>query len=338
MSALEFHYTRGGLHFPKLGLWMDPSRAQSDLTFVSHAHSDHTARHREVVVSEPTAALMHVRLGGRRTEHILPCGEPREFRDGTTKYRLTILPAGHILGSSMALLEADGQSLLYTGDFRLQPGPAAEPCQLREAATLVMETTFGLHRYRFPPPAQVMEDVVRFCKDCLTDHITPVLLAYTLGKGQEVLAGLADTGFRIALHPAMIQLTGVYERFGYTFPPHAPLDWSQLNDRVVICPAGAGRALRGRHGEGVRLAAISGWAMDSSYRYQCGADAAFPLSDHADYPDLIEAVRQVKPRKVFTLHGFAADFAETLRELGYDASPLSEPDQLTLGLGLLQPG
>src|SRR5262249_6558024 len=98
--------------------------------------------------------------------------------------------------------------------------------------------------------------------------------------------------------------------------------------KALIFPPNASRAeltsIIGR----VRTAVITGWAIDPScrFRYQC--DAAFPLSDHADFCDLIEFVKQVAPRKVYTLHGYAADFAPTLRDLGFDAHALSEPDQL----------
>jgi len=81
-----------------------------------------------------------------------------------------------------------------------------------------------------------------------------------------------------------------------------------------------------------RIAAVTGWALDSGaiYRYQC--DAAFPLSDHADFPDLIEFVKRVQPRLVFTVHGFAREFAATLRALGTEAWALGEDNQLELGL------
>src|SRR6185369_523996 len=82
-----------------------------------------------------------------------------------------------------------------------------------------------------------------------------------------------------------------------------------------------------------RTAILTGWAVDPNarYRYQC--DAAFPLSDHADFPDLLELVKRVRPKKVYTLHGFASDFAQTLRDLGYDAQSLSQDEQFVLPLG-----
>ena len=106
-----------------------------------------------------TAQFMRARLSGKRTEHIAAFGEPRDFAGG----RATLLPAGHILGSAQIFFETDAGSLLYTGDFKLAPGLTAEPCEWRRADTLIMETTFGLPRYRMPPRAEVAARVVEFC-------------------------------------------------------------------------------------------------------------------------------------------------------------------------------
>ena len=141
---------------------MDPRRPKPGLVFVSHAHSDHTARHREVVLTQPTSQFMKLRLGGRRLEHVLPFWEAREFGSNGSRFRLTLLPAGHILGSAMALVEAGGERLLYTGDFKLRPGAAAEVCELQPADILVMETTFGRPRYVFPPDAEIWSDMAGF--------------------------------------------------------------------------------------------------------------------------------------------------------------------------------
>src|SRR5436305_3137480 len=84
----------------------------------------------------------------------------------------------------------------------------------------------------------------------------------------------------------------------------------------------------------VRTAVLTGWAVDPNCRFRYQTDAAFPLSDHADFEELIELVKKVAPKKVYTLHGFAADFAQTLRELGFDAQALSEQEQMNLDLRL----
>ena len=334
MPALDFRFHRGGLHFPELGLWLDPHERQtgSERVFVSHAHSDHTAAHREVILSEPTARLMQSRLGGKRIEHLLTYGAPHRFDGAITPYDLTLLPAGHIFGSAMALVEAEGSSLLYTGDFKLRRSLTAEFCEPRRADVLVMETTFGRAKYAFPPTADVLRDVVRFCREAIDAGETPLLLSYSLGKSQELLRGLAEAGLPIMLHDTVHKMTKVYEQLGQSFPPYEPLDAARARGRVLFLPPSATRTALLQDLGRIRTAVITGWAMDSSCRYRSRADAAFALSDHADFPDLIELVKRVAPKKVFTLHGFAADFAATLRRLGYDAQALSEPEQLELSL------
>ena len=334
MSLLTLEYHQGGVHLPQLDLWLDPQRAKPGRVFVSHAHSDHIAPHRSVILTEPTAWLMRHRLGGQRTERILRFGEAHKAGTADAPFKLTLLPAGHILGSAMAFIEAGGESLLYTGDFKLRPGLTAEPCEPRHADYLVMETTFGRPQYAFPPEPDVWHSLIGFCRSALAEGSTPVLFAYSLGKSQELLAGLRDSGFPIALHKEAAKLTRVYEHFGQTFPPHTIFDGSNANDKVLIAAPHAARSVLFQQIQKPQTAVVTGWAMDSGCRFRSGTDAAFPLSDHADCPGLIEFVKRVAPKKIFTLHGFAADFAHTLREMGFDAQSLSEPEQLDLSLGL----
>ena len=319
---------------PQLGLWLDPHRRRSrpDIVFVSHAHSDHTARHEEVILSAPTARLMQARLGGTRLERVLNFGEPCQFSHAGNRFHVTLLPAGHIFGSAMVLIEADGESLLYTGDFQLRPSLAAEPCEPRHADVLIMETTFGRPQYVFPPAAETMKAVVRFCVETLDRGETAMLLGYSLGKSQELLKGLNGAGLPLMLHGSIEKMTRIYEEFGHSFPNYEALDPASARGKVILCPPNARNpALIRRMGD-LRSAVVTGWALDRSCRYQYKCDAAFPLSDHADFPELIEFVRRVQPLRVFTLHGFAADFAQALRRLRYDAWALSEDDQLLLEL------
>jgi DNA ligase 1 len=336
-DPLQFRYHRGGLHFPALGLWMDPHEPVRDgsLAFVSHAHSDHTGNHSEVVLTEPTRRLMRARVAGRRIEHVLALGETVDSsrlgrREGA--FSLRLLPAGHILGSAMALLEAGRRTLLYTGDFKLRRGLSAEPCMPVAADVLVMETTFGRPGYVFPDAAAVVASVIRFCREALDNDEIPLLLGYSLGKSQEILSSLNAAGLPVMLHDSVAKLTRIYTDLGQPFPRWVPWDVKSASGHVLIAPPGGpGGALR-RQLPAVRSATLTGWAVDSGCRYRSGTDAAFPLSDHADFPDLVEMVRRVAPSRVFTLHGFAADFAAHLRTLGFDARPLSEEDQLELRL------
>lgn len=106
-----------GILLPELDLWLDP-QDERDTAFVSHAHSDHIGNHREVILSEITGHLMATRLPGRRVEHSLPFGSPMDFRGGS----ITLLPAGHIFGSAQIHINVKGETLLYTGDFKLRKG------------------------------------------------------------------------------------------------------------------------------------------------------------------------------------------------------------------------
>jgi DNA ligase 1 len=159
-----------------------------------------------------------------------------------------------------------------------------------------------------------------------------VLLAYSLGKSQEVLCGLAKAGLPVALHDAVLEITRVYEECGVAFPPYERLCPDNAAGRVLVCPPQVARSAWLRSLPGCRRAIMTGWALDPSCKFRSGADAAFPLSDHADYDELIELVKRVEPKRVLTLHGFAGDFARTLRRLGVEAQALSEHDQLELAI------
>ncbi len=337
MSLTGFRYEEGGVHLPELGLWLDAPQARPgpERVFVSHAHADHTARHQEVILTKPTARLMQARLGGERIEHVLPFGQTAEFGGGSTPFKLTLLPAGHVFGSAMALVEAGGESLLYTGDFKLRPGLSAEACDPARAAgvdVLIMETTYGRPVYQFPPAEEVLRGIVQFCRDALVNDETPVLFGYSLGKSQELLRGLAGADLPVMLHGSVFKLTRIYEEFGVQFPAYERYDPEQARGRVLVFPVGGVGAAMLRKLGPVRTAVTTGWAVDPGCRYRYRVDAAFPLSDHADFPGLIELVHRVKPAKVYTLHGFAADFAQSLRDRGHDAQALSEEDQLALPL------
>jgi DNA ligase-1 len=338
VAALDFRFVNGAVHLPELKLWLDAhDRIGPDETvFVSHAHSDHTAGHARVVFSAPTQKLMRARVAGKREEQVLEFGRRYSAADlgpGTSDFGLTLLPAGHIFGSAMSLLETDGGSLLYTGDFKLRRGLSAEACEPRHSDVLIMETTFGRPQYMLPPANEVMADIVRFCSEALAAGEVPVLLAYSLGKSQELLSGLSGAGLSVMLGEQAVKLTRIYESFGLTFPAYRELAAESAVGHVVIASPGPALVrLRQTLGK-CRVAVVTGWALDPGCRFRYRADAAFPLSDHADFPDLVEFVKRVAPRKVYTLHGFASDFATHLRGLGFDAQPLSGGNQLELGLG-----
>lgn len=196
-----------------------------------------------------------------------------------------------------------------------------------------METTFGRPNYAFPPSAHVHREIVEFCQATIAAGDTAVLLGYSLGRAQELLKILEHAGLPLFVHRTVEKMNRTYLELGWSFPAHEPIPDEPIERAVVICPSNALKSVQPQIRGRARIAVITGWAMDRSCRFRYRADAAFPLSDHADFPDLIDFVRRVNPRQVFTLHGFASEFAQTLREMGFDARALSENDQLELLLG-----
>jgi len=326
---------RNGLYLPQIDWWLDAHHPVTR-SFVSHAHFDHLAAHREVLLSPGTAALMRARMpdrAGDRVERILPFGETTTLGTEQPGVTESLHPAGHNHGSAMILLEHPHHGrLLYTGDFKLRPGRSAEPCAPPRADLVIMETTYGRPHYILPPTGIVLTDVIAFCRAALEEGETPVLFGYSLGKSQEILSALAGAALPVMLHPQTLRLTRVYESLGLGFPPYAAFDATTCNGHVVICPPQAANAPFVRKIPRRRTAALTGWALDpgARFRYQC--DAAFPLSDHADYPDLIRFVELTQPHRVLTLHGFAADFARDLRERGIEAWAINQDNQLEIAL------
>jgi DNA ligase 1 len=321
---------KNGVWLPQVGWHLD-AHFPAARSFVSHAHFDHLATHREIICSEGTARLMRARMPGQRLEHVLPFGNTEAL---TADCSITLHPAGHIFGSAQSLLTHEKHgALLYTGDFKLRRGLSAEPCATPRADVLIMETTYGKPQYVLPPTERVLAEIIRFCRNAIDDGETPVLFGYSLGKSQELLSSFATAKLPVMLHPQTCRLTEVYEEMGFTFPPYRPFKLEERAGHVVICPPQSSSSAFLKKISPRRTAVITGWALDAGaiYRYQC--DAAFPLSDHADFTDLLRFVELVQPKRVLTLHGFAREFAQTLRERGVEAWAIGQDNQLEFEIG-----
>src|SRR5438128_29167 len=255
---IEVRYERG-VYLPEQHLWLDPWDAKR-FAFVSHAHSDHIAPHEEIIVSERTARLLQRRLPGHRTEHILPFCEERSVHG----IDLMLLAAGHIFGSAQCFLSLGNERLLYTGDFKLRPGKSAEQVQWRQADTLIMESTFGLPRYRSPPTDQVIDQMVAFCRKTIDDGQVAVLLGYSLGKAQEILCSLNRAGLTPMLHGSVYQITRMYEQFSQSFCKYVRYNPNDIAGRILICPPSANRSQMLKRIPRKRVAMISGWAVDAN--------------------------------------------------------------------------
>ncbi|MES2595227.1 MAG: ATP-dependent DNA ligase [Verrucomicrobiota bacterium] len=323
---------RSGIYLPEADLWLDPHFPVAR-AFISHAHADHVARHQMTICSELTLHLMKERYGLNKdaTFHALPMRDVHEMGE----WEMRLLPAGHILGSAMLHLtrKSDGATLLYTGDYKLRQGLSSEKCELLPADTLIMETTFGLPQFRFPPTAEVIVQMLKFVRETLEDGGIPVLLGYSLGKAQEILCALNDAGYPVMLHKAVWDMTEAVKDILGKVPEYQLFDAAHAKGHVLLFPPSNGKSLALKKLKVCRTAMMTGWALQPGARYRYQVDEIFPLSDHADYPELIETVEAVKPKRVYLVHGYTQEFAADLRALGYEAWTLEKADQMELLLG-----
>lgn len=326
-TPVEIH--RGELRVAGSALHLD-ARRRVECAFVSHAHGDHIGRHDRTIATAATLALMRHRLGEakRRKTEALPVGFRKPF--GLGDLTLELFAAGHVLGSAQIRIERGGVSVGYTGDLCTEPNHAAERAETMTCDVLVLESTFGHPRYVFPPKEETLRAVRSFVDDALSEGATPVLLGYALGKAQEILKYLSRAGYRCAVHPVVHGVNRIYEDHGVDLPNVRPLPPDGPDPlEVVVAPPHLSRspALRGIRRR--RTAVLTGWALDGGGFFR-GADAAFPLSDHADFPSLVRYARATGASRVFTVHGYADALAAALRKEGIRADPLREQAQLEL--------
>ena len=306
-----FHYETG-LKLTEIDLAIDVRRRQPR-GFISHAHSDHIARHELAFGTPATLALYQHRLGQRPTR-AMPYGEPLEWGS----MRLTTYPAGHCLGSAMLLAEGPTGSLLYTGDFKLGESATAERAELPQADVLVMESTYGDPRLRHPPRQQAIDQLRDVVADCLQRGAVRVVRTYALGKSQEVTRLLSDAGFDVLLHPAVYDIAQIYERFGQSLGRYGRLGRPAPGGHVAIIPPPHSPEGWLEPGRRYTTIAVTGWAGTALRRRQTRADVAIPLSDHADYDELLEAIERVRPRKIYCTHG-PPEFVDDLCSRGLPA-------------------
>ena len=293
--------------------------------FVSHAHSDHCTRAERILCTPETAALHRARRGARVALEA-PYGEP--VRVGGAEVGLT--PASHTLGSAMIGLRTADGTAAYTGDYKLRPNPFSPPTAIPRCDVLVMESTFGEPRYRFPPDAELVDRLYRFVDEALAEGATPVVLAYALGKGQEALHHLTRRGYDVVLHGAIEAMCRLHVELGYAFP--GPGTWrryrrGETEGRVLLTTPATRKTPMVQKLARRRVCYLTGWAYHpGAHNIYRDCDLVLPLSDHADFDELVRTARESGARKVYTTHG-PPSFAAHLRSLGLDAEYVSAHPQ-----------
>jgi len=320
-----FLYDARGIKINGSDLWIDAHRKTS-FSFVSHGHADHLKNH-DIILATPPTIQFHAYRARQKKAIPLNFGETLEHDD----LKIELFPAGHILGSAMIRIERDGMSFLYSGDFKMKKSWTARDIEIPTADILIMESTFGDPQYVYDHSEDYLEqELIGFVENCFHSNISPIVMGYALGKSQEAMKMLGDAGYKIRVHRAAWELAKIYMQFDVKFQNCSPWKNETLaSDEVLIIPP---HLLRFKKVENLplrkRFVFLSGWA-NSPNGMRFGAEHMIPMSDHADFNELLEFVRQVNPQKVYTTHGFDS-FPQYLRDIGFKAALLEETKQMSL--------
>lgn len=322
MSADLLQLTDAGLYCPQGRFFIDPW-LPVERAVVTHAHADHLRPgSRQYLVSAPGLGLARARLSSQAAVAGLPYGEGL-LVNGVT---VSLHPAGHVLGSAQVRVEHQGQVWVVSGDYKLAADPTCAPFEPVRCHAFITESTFGLPIYRWPASQELHDEINAWWRRNQEAGQASLLLGYALGKAQRLLAGLDPSIGPIYIHGAVARLDREYRAAGAPLPPaslvsEAPkrADWSRA---LIIAPPSAHGTPWARKFGPLAAGLASGWMTIRGTRRRKAVGRGFALSDHADWPGLLSAIRETGASRVWVTHGYSDVLARHLREKGLDAAAL----------------
>ena len=290
---------------------------------VTHAHSDHARRgSARYLTATDGASLLRHRLGDDITLDPLPYGESLDLNG----VRISLHPAGHVLGSAQVRVEYKGEVWVVSGDYKRQPDSTCRPFELVRCNTFITECTFGLPIFRWREPAVLRAEINQWWRENRDLGRTCILLAYSLGKAQRVLSGLDPEIGPILLHGAVHAVTEVYRAGGIELPPteFASVEAAKANRgcAMVIAPPSAMNSVWARKFAPFSTGMASGWMRVRGFRRRHGADAGFVLSDHVDFPALLQTIDQTGASHIIATHGYTDALVHLMSDRNVQASAL----------------
>jgi putative mRNA 3-end processing factor len=291
---------------------------------ITHAHGDHARLgSASYLTSEAGQHVLADRLGPEALIHAIPYGEPTTLGD----VRVSLHPAGHVLGSAQVRLDRRGEVCVVSGDYKTAPDPTCAPLEPLRCHTFVSESTFGLPIYRWPASESVFAEINAWWRDNQARGRTSLIFAYSLGKAQRVLAGVDPSIGPLLVHGAVDRMNRAYEASGVRLPPtrwaeDATAKTTRGRALVVAPPSAAGTRWTAKFGPSA-TAAVSGWMQIRGLRRRRAIDRGFVLSDHADWPGLLATIAATEASSVWVTHGYTATVARYLREQGLETRELA---------------
>lgn len=306
-----------GFHVPEGGFHVDPWGGV-DRAIITHAHADHArGGSRHYLCTPETAAIMRVRIGPNLSIDELPYGASRTVGG----VRVSLHPAGHVLGSAQVRMETSRGVWVISGDYGVHPNPTCAAFEPVPCDTFISECTFGLPIYRWGDPQTTFESINAWWAANAARGRTSVLLAYALGKAQRLLDGVDHSIGPVLVHGAMRRVNAVYAAFGQArvdVPHAAAKSIAAAGGRgLIVAPPSAAGSPWLRRFEPCSLGLASGWMRVRGTRRRRAADRGFVLSDHADWDGLIASIRATGCTRVGLTHGSVEPMARYLSEQGW---------------------
>ncbi|MGF1543884.1 MAG: ligase-associated DNA damage response exonuclease [Parvularculaceae bacterium] len=319
--------TPKGLYCPPGDFFVDPVAAV-DRAVVTHGHADHArAGHGAVLATEETIAIMAARYG----EAFADARQPVAHGEATTVngVSVSLIPAGHVLGSAQAVVEYAGKRLIVSGDYKRRADPTCAPFEVMACDVFISEATFALPVFRHPDDrgeiARLLASVRQFPERA---HLVG---AYALGKAQRVIALIREAGYDepIFIHGAMAKLCDLYGSFGVELGPLEPATLSsktgekrQFAGKIVVGPPSAFTDKWARRFPDPVAAFASGWMRIRNRARQRGVELPLILSDHADWDELTRTVEEIGPQELWVTHGRDDALLRWAETQGLAARPL----------------
>ncbi len=322
MTDLIVHRPQG-LYCPPGDFYIDPWRAVPRAV-ITHAHADHArAGHGQVLATAISEGVLRCRLGASLPLQGLAYGE-QVLHHGV---RISLHPAGHVLGSAQVRLEHRGQVWVASGDYFVsahdERNPTCEPFEPVRCDCFITESTFGLPLYRWAPQAEVFAQINTWWRNNVAAGRPSLLLGYSFGKAQRLLAGVDASIGPIVVHGAVAPLNQAYLAAGVPLPPTTTLgdlpDKKMLAGALVVAPPAVHGSAWARKLGDFSDGFASGWMQLRGARRRQGVDRGFALSDHADWPGLQRAIAATGAQRVIVTHGQEAVMVRWLQQQGLQA-------------------
>ena len=290
--------------------WLPIARA-----IVTHAHADHARPGSQAYLTAASGIdLVRERVGEEAVVEGVPYGQPVQINS----VRLSLHPAGHVLGSAQVRLEHGGQVWVVTGDYKTASDATCEAMEPLACHTLVTESTFGLPIFRWRPAHELFADINGWWRTSQERGRTCVVYAYALGKAQRLLAGLDATIGTILIHGAVERFLPAYEKQDVRLPvTERATDDNARASRgraMVVAPPSAMNSPWLKKFGPISSAIASGWMQIRGTRRRKAVDRGFALSDHADWDGLLTVIKESRAEQVWVTHGYTAPMVRWLQE------------------------